>query len=212
MDVDLVTIAAIAFGLLIVAACIAWGFWYARRSRDHLEQVALAHNAAMKAVADLLGHDIRVVGDGEHAAAGCPRAWDIVVGSIDGNHLAVGADFDGGGEGPSTIETRVRVRPGRGVRLEVASLLNRASFRLPKHRDRLASATPSLPGDVVAELADLAEHVEVTAEEITVTAKADSRQRSTLAYVPRLLLDPEALVRLVRATLALAANWNARRD
>lgn len=210
MDVDLVTLAAIAFGLLIVAACIAWGFRYARRSRDHLEQAAQAHNAAMKALADLLGQDIRVVGEGEHAAAGGLRPWNSIVGSIDGIHLAVGADFDGGGEGPSTIETRVRVRRGE-VRPESPPPRGKASYRLPKHRQRLEADVPSLPRDVVADLADLAERVVAAPKEITVTARATPRQRSTLAYVPRLLLDPGALARLVRATLILTAHWNSRR-
>lgn len=208
MDVDLDTLAAITFGLLIVAAFIAWGFWYARRGRDHLDQAALAHNAAMKGLADLLGPNIRVVGDGEHA--GGLRPWNSVVGSIDGMHLAVGATFDGGGEGPSTIETRVRVLRGE-VRPESPPPRGKASYRLPKHRHRLEGDVPSLPGDVVAELAVLAERIDVTAEEITVTARATPRQRATLAYVPRLLLDPGALARLVRAAVALAANGNSRR-
>jgi hypothetical protein len=59
---------------------------------------------------------------------------------------------------------------------------------------------------VITDVAELAERLDVSEEEIVVAARATPGQRSSLAYAPRLLLEPEALSRLVRAALALAAR------
>jgi hypothetical protein len=161
----------------------------------------------MQALATELGFTLQSPPSYEHAQVGRLSTWASIAGDLDGQSVVIGADFEGGGEGAASIATRARYRAPQGRRFSVESRRGKVTFKLPKQRDQLARAAPSVPAPVLLELAALAERIEVTPSETVVTARPTPGQRSSLSYAPRLVLELESLLRLVRAAAALAAKW-----
>lgn len=133
-----------------------------------------------------------------HPVAGLFQAWPSVVGTIDGVDLVLGAECESV-ESPVPVHTHLLLRIPAST--QIRGSLRGATLKLPRDRDRLASEVkPPLP----AELATLADRIEIRDDELVILARPTPGQHSGQDYQFKLTLNPDELMRLVRAGVALA--------
>ncbi len=186
------TVAAVAGALLTLGVSIWWGLWYSRRTRDRLNERVLRVGEAFEKVAGRLGLEVRHAEAYEHPMAGRYASYPELSGTLGERRIRILVESESAGESGRNDRMVIVAWP-RPARSWVAS-------------GRLHGRRTDLPGEAMrslAELDSLVRSIELGDGTLSVFPRGD-RSGSGLSVEYELLIDPEALERLVTRCVALA--------